>query len=412
VNSLIYDGTLVPDGCMGSIDNIFPWIVLQFHNIGEAVDFREISFLRIVPIITFLLLLIISSGTANKLAISLVFCLVFGDISNLLYANTLYLEFSVISSCFFAIFQIALLISSKTKTNLINFSILAISILWLGLSKQQYMPLAVALGIFAASLFFLKNEKKFAITLFLISIITPFIYTQMNPDDSRIMRSVSFANKTDVFLWAVLPEASNKEAALSTLGLPKECISGIGKNWFTPDVQQKHPCRKLRKLSRATLIKLFIDDPSTFVQPMRRATIGILPLYPSFLGHLEDASDGNSGKYLFLKKSSLSYQLAKLDEDYFLIFSLISFFLAPVFIMGLTMGNVSEHNRLFMGMIGLGGVVTFYSIFSSVFGDGYSALPKHAVLFLEGVSFQLAGLFLMLMYWAKERISAYRSKST
>lgn len=34
----------------------------------------------------------------------------------------------------------------------------------------------------------------------------------------------------------------------------------------------------------------------------------------------------------------------------------------------------------------------FYSVFSSIFGDGYTEIPKHAVGFTIGLAFQVSGL--------------------
>lgn len=398
VNSLIYDGLKDNGSCLSSIDNIFPWIAKQFHEIGDRVDFREISFWKVSLLLSgFLFLLYTLTEKTNKLAVSLVFFLVFGDIANLLYVNTLYLEFSVIAGCFFALFLTILLILSKSK-NITLFIFAIISVIWLGFSKQQYMPLAVILGLICSvTLIMTWREKKFAIAFFLISIAIPFVYAQMNTDDGN-MWGINFANKTDTFLGAVLPEATNKESALSILGLPRECSRGIGKNWYSPEVQQNHPCPEVQKLSRAKLIKLFISDPSIFIETIHKATIGILPFYPSYLGHLENAMDSNSERYLLLKKSSLSYALAKMTKDVFYAFVVSSIFLGlPLLILGAALKTIDSCNRLFLMMIGLGSFVILYSISSSVFGDGYHELQKHAVGVLIGIAFQVSGAALALI---------------
>ncbi len=393
VNSLIFDGHKDDSLCMKSIDNIFPAIAAIFHKAGDRVDFREISLWKVsFSLFMFVFLFINTTGELNKLTVSLVFLLVFGDFSNLLYANTLYLEYSVISSLFFALFSTTYLISSKPiKTAHIVLAVISIG--WLGLSKQQYMPLATLLGLICSAGILLRHEKKrSAIALCLISLLMPFVYGQMNRDDSGHMRGVNFANKTDTFLWAVLPESSNKEAALSKLGLPGECLKGVGKSWYTPGVQQEHPCPEVESLSRAKLIGLFISDPATFIEPMRKAIIGIYPFSPPYLGHLENTQDSDSRTYLFMKKSSLSYLLTGIPKNSMPVFVLIS---TIVSLAALTLIGAStlkpSHNQPFLVMIFLGGLVIIYSISSSVFGDGYAELQKHAVGFLVGVTFQITG---------------------
>lgn len=393
VNSLIFDDHKDDGLCMKSIDNIFPAIATIFHKVGDKVDFREVSLWKIsFSLFMFVFLFINATGRLNKLTVSLAFLLVFGDISNLLYANTLYLEYSVISSLFFALFSTTYLISSKPiKTA--HIALAAISICWLGLSKQQYMPLATLLGLICSAAILLRHEKKrSAIALSLISLMIPFAYGQMNKDETGHMRGVNFANKTDTFLWAVLPESSNKEAALSKLGLPGECLKGVGKSWYTPGVQQKHPCPEVENLSRAKLIGLFISDPATFIEPMRKAIIGIHPFFPPYLGHLENIQDSNSRIYLFMKNSSLSHLLAGIPKDSMPVFVLISTIVSLAVLMLIVASILKPpHSQSFLIMISLGGLVIIYSISSSVFGDGYAELQKHAVGFLVGVTFQIAG---------------------
>jgi len=405
VNSLVFDGHKDNGLCMKSIDNVFPLIAANFHDIGDNVDFREISFWKIfISLSLFVFLFFITKEKLNKLALSLAFFLTFGDYANLLYANTLYLEYSVISSLFFALFSTVYLISSKpNKTALI--ALAAISIGWLGFTKQQYMPLATLLGLICSVVLLLRYEKKrIAIAFALTTLLIPFAYSQMNNDDSGHMKGVNFANKTDTFLWAVLPESSNKEAALSKLGLPGECIKGVGKSWYTPGVQQNHPCPEIEGLRRAKLIGLFINDPATFVEPMRKATIGIHPFYPPYLGHLEDIQQGNSSNYLFLKKSSLSSVLTVIPKDYMPFFVLVSMFASLVALASIGF-LISSHNNTqpFVMMICLGGLVIIYSISSSVFGDGYAELQKHAVGFLIGVTFQIAGVITLVANWSLNR---------
>lgn len=406
VNSLIYDGSKDQNLCMNSIDNAFPWIAKSFHKIGDKIDFREISLWKtIILLLGFSLLIHIATEKYKKLAISLIFFLVFGDITNLLYINTLYLEFSVITSSFFALFFTILLILSTSK-NIPLFVLASISIVWLGLAKQQYMPLAVLLGLIC-TINLIKNwkEKRFYLLFLLISIAIPIIYNKMNPPDHGHMKAINFANKTDTFLGAILPASTNKEAALLTLGLPKNCLIGIGQHWYTPGIHQNFPCPEVENLSRFKLIKLFIRDPSTFKEPIRNAILGVLPFYPPYLGHLENKTDENSLKYLFLKKSSLSYILAKITKEDFYNFILISItFGLFSLILWITLKNINSSYRFLLMMVSMGSLVIFYSISSSVFGDGYIALQKHAVGLLIGVAFHLVGLILLFMNWISARL--------
>jgi hypothetical protein len=400
VNSLVFDGHKDKDLCMRSIDNLFPAAIANFHKTGESVDFREISLWKVlISSVMFIYLFFITYGKINRLSLSLAFFMTFGDLANLLYANTFYLEYSVISSLFFALFSTTHLISSKPqKTGAIVLTF--ISIIWLGFSKQQYMPLATLLGLICSAALILRNKKgRAAIALALTSLAIPIAYSQMNKDDSGHMRGINFANKTDTFLWTVLPESTDKDLALSKLGLPRKCLKGIGKNWYAPSVQQIHPCPEVESLSRLKLIGLFISDPATFIEPMRKAAIGIHPFYPNYLGHLEDKQQSNRFSYLLLKKSSLSYMLALTPKDYMPFFVLTSIFFCLTALAATTFLIPRLHHiRFFLTMIFLGGLVTVYAISSSVFGDGYVELQKHGVGVLIGIAFQITGAIMAIIH--------------
>lgn len=406
INSLIFDGHKSRKVCMKSSDNIFPWITAKLHKVGDKIDFREISLWKIsFAVVLFSLLLSKTTDQAYRLAISLAFFLVFGDMTNLLYANTLYLEFSVIAGTFFVLFSTTLLISTKSKnTTLIASTI--VSLFWLGFSKQQYMPLAIFFGIICAMTMLLKyGDRRLGITFIVIVAATPFIYAKLNRSDSGHMIGVNFANKTDTFLGAVLPESADKEATLLKLGLPITCLKGIGENWYTPGIMQNHPCPEVQHLSRAKLAEVFISDPRTFLEPMRKAIVGLRPFYPDYLGHLTEPNDKNSDRYLLLKKSSLSSALVALPASTMpaIVYGSIFFGIAAL---GSTCISLRTHAcpKPLVLMILFGSAVSFYSIFSSVFGDGYVDLQKHAVGFLVGIAFQVAALVLLLAGWLVNRI--------
>jgi len=163
-------------------------------------------------------------------------------------------------------------------------------------------------------------------------------------------------------------------------------------SWYTPGVNiDNHPCPDIERLSRVKLIRLFIAFPSTFFEPMRKAIYSLPPFYPGNLGRFENASDERSTKFRLLQVSSLSYWLGKVPLDVLFAGILISMFISPLLFVGCFFSCCSQRYRLSFALIGLGGLVVFYSIFSSVFGDGYIEIQKHAVGFLIGLSIQISG---------------------
>lgn len=394
VNSLVFDKEINNDGCMRSADNLFPKLATVFHAVGDRVDFREISFWKVFVLVSgACALLFVAGGLEVGLALGVSFFLVWGDVAHLMYANTMYFEFSVVLGVFFSGWAAMCFILEYNRKKRALVALACCSILWLGFSKQQYMPLASVFGLIcAAALFFLWKSKGLSVAFVVLSLAVPIVYADRNNETNGYMKVVSLANKTDTFLWAVLPEAKDKEAALEVLALPKTCLGGIGMSWYTPGVSiDNHPCPDIERVSRAKLIRLFIAFPSTFFEPMRKAIYSLPPFYPGNLGRFENPSEERSAKFRLLQVTSLSYWLGKVPLDVFFAGVLISMFISPLLFVACFLKRCSQRYRLSFALIGLGGGVVFYSIFSSVFGDGYVEFQKHAVAFLIGLSFQITG---------------------
>ncbi|CAB1275713.1 putative membrane protein [Candidatus Nitrosacidococcus tergens] len=404
VNTLIFDGDQRKQTCLKSIDNVFPWITTIFHTIGDRIDFREVSFYKVTFLLILLssLLFIIKDGI-NRLIIAWLFFLVFSDLSNLLYINTLYTDFSVILGLFFALFSIIYLISVKKKEISLSLILLTLgSLIWLGLSKQQYMPLAVILGLIGNVTLFLKGYKKSCIGILLLSLILPLAYNQLNQPNSENMKSINLVNKTDTFLQTVLAAATNKKQVLAKLGLPQSCLEGVGVSWYGIEDPSHHPCSEVEYLNRFQIIGLFITDPKIFFIPMSKGIAGTYPYYPTYLGHLEfkDHNFQYTNKYGLLKTSSFSYVFSQAVPKQLLSLFTLFLMIASLTVCVLLVKSTAQNSylTLLISMNSLGSFVMFYSVFSSVFGDGYIDLQKHGVGFLLGMAFNLTGLIFLLPY--------------
>lgn len=401
VNNLVRSGVYVPEGCIFSIDNIFSSLVALNHKVGSKVDFREISALKIaLTLLLFGLTYFFSLSQLNRNLLVVAFALTFSDFSVLLYLNTLYVDYSAIIGLFFSIFCTLFILSTKrSNTGLLVTSFLSLGVL--GFSKQQYVPVAVLLAaVIGLTMAYRKNILG-AVSAGSLSLVLALGLGAANPESRPVVASVSAANATNTFLWAVLPEATDKIKALDSLGLPKSCAASIGYNWWTKGVQENHPCPEVQKLGREKLAALFITQPKTLINPVIRAASETSPFYPSYLGVTEKKSKESLRALDSFKYSSLSTYVEKFigENDGWLPFSsLIT--LTVVFVLGWNQKrkkNSLERAKAPLALIAAGGLLVIYSIFSSVFGDGYTEMPKHALGLLLTFSLTTTGsLFYVL----------------
>jgi len=135
--SAIYDGAIDPSLCQRSIDTLMVSGLLKFHEVGDQVSLKEIGLCRaLILVLLSILYFFCHLSLIQKLFASLLFFLMFFDISNLLYFNTLYLETSVLISIFSVVVGLFLLCTSPTLTSKKILFLFIGSILILGLSKE------------------------------------------------------------------------------------------------------------------------------------------------------------------------------------------------------------------------------------------------------------------------------------
>lgn len=422
VNDLILDRDIQPDLCFASVDNIFAGTVAALHATGDQVDFRGIAIARTVFLLAAVaLLLALIKEPWLRTALALVFFLVFGDIAYMSYFNTLYAEFSVVLGTFLAIGLMTTLWQADKTPHIRIFAAAMGALIWLGLTKPQYSPLASLFSLCCAALVFYRWGKKQAVAFAVVAVAIPLVFSSLtsgDPDHLSYRRAINLATKTNAILGAILPAASDPHAALINVGLPETCAEGIGKNWFTPGVQEFHPCPALISSSRLSLVPLVWTDPMAFVRPLHHAVHNARPMLLTYLGNLEDERTQDSAWYQFIRITSLSTPLDALPQRAFDTLMYLSFAFGLVGIMMSAthlrrvrplkdpMGANMASTAWFL--TGLGGLTTFYALATSVLGDGFSEIAKHAVIVGMGLVFQIVALCIggFALLFANERAVA------
>ncbi|MDY0201615.1 MAG: hypothetical protein WC951_13770 [Bacteroidales bacterium] len=411
-SQLLYDGDIAKDSCLRSSDNVSSYILTRFLSVGDIVSFINLSSIKLFFLLALSFLAILTSTA--RLVPSIFLFSILSEGIYLAYANTLYGEFSVISAfTLIIICSYNLIHKNNRKYSTLQIAILIIGIIWLGLSKQQWSYLTLLLLCITSWLVYHRTLfKKPAFVFLFLSLASIFTFQFMNKHNFDNEKSISSANKINTFFFAVLPEATDKIQALKVLGLPEHCNVDIGISWYHPEQNALNNCPEIQKVSRARLLKLFIQDSATFFIPIKKFTGEMRLFYPDYLG-VTIPGDTNALKKLnYVTRFSLSNIIFKIESSVF--FTIVFILFIASIVTGLFLLFVPKKPSLDLTsnlyLFTTGGITVGYSILSSVFGDGYFEAAKHSVLFLGGVYLQLiAVLFTIILYIKK--IIKYKNKT-
>jgi hypothetical protein len=377
VNPLIYDGDTRPEWCARVIDNVFIRSVLAFHKVGDAIDLREIGLLRaaFLIVMTFWLMRMLKE---HRLFASIAFALVFGDLAYLSFFNTLYAEFSMLSGALLSVFAgVLLLHEDRPSWRAVLFAI--ISLAFFGGAKEQYLPLAILAGLLMAIILAIKwGSRLSASALAVAALALPATLLSVNSHSTGVMATIKVANIMDAVMLGVLPNASNPINAMHVLKLPDHCAKAIGVSWYDPGVANNLPCPEVASVSRVSFLRLFASDPQSFGKPMWLALQKTRPLQLHYLPNAENEGVRDSATYIFVKETSLSTWFDRLPHGAYAMVACVMFVFGSIY-------AVMRRDRVYALPIAVASVLAFYAIFSSVFGDGFMELAKHATAFTMGL---------------------------
>lgn len=389
IKRMIYDGEKNYGWCVFSSDNVFLWLATLFHDVGDYIDFRFIGMLRAIFVIGAVALAMnIATTVENKLLISLSFLLTMGDITYLSFFNTLFSNFMAVFGAYLCGLAILLLWKSK-KLSVIIFALVAI--ITLGFSKQQFLPLATLVAVLLALMEFIRHRRRRVATLFIIiSIAIPIIFKMANPATNGCVISSNKANKFHTFLLTVLPASKDPVDALKRVGLPEHCKSGLGHDWYGlfehEGKERDSVCPEVYSLSRLRLLPLFFEEPRTFIIPVRNA-INKNTIFQLALNNTETKKERESPRYRFLRATSIATYLDQVFPKYAVLLSSVSVIIG--IICGIiTFVRIEKAPELY-SMTAFGGLIVAYTVASSVFGDGYFEITKHAIAVWVGYSLQI-----------------------
>ena len=419
-NELLYKGGYRRSVCLKSSDNLFPRLARLGIDQGDTFDFRRVAAWKFgaLALAAAVIGFVLRHRPATLLGAAVAFYLVFGDMAVLPYFNSLYTDFSVVAGLYTLLAACIWVACTPRRPGAKTaVGVFAVAGFWLACGKEQYSPLAGFLLACAALIWLLRwREARPALALALLAVAAPLAYQALNPPKLLVSSSMNMANRVNAFLWAVLPAAQDKPATLRALGLPPHCEAAIGKNWFVPGFQENNPCPEIAGASRLRLAAQFFVEPGLFFGPMSNAIRSFRPLYPDHLGRFEDPRDADSPWYRTMVRTSMTHWSSALSDTAF-VRSMVVFMvlglaagLCALVLLG-RRGAMDGNGQRWLpacAFWGLGSLTVVYALASSVFGDGYSDFPKHAVGGLVGLAFGIVGLALLvcnLLGWRRQRAS-------
>ena len=337
-------------------------------------------------------LLLAVTSMRLRVFLSACFVLLLWDFSTLLYFQSLY---PVFSSLFFALFLAVTLLACRLEAFSAKAgasALLLALVFMLGFSNQQYFFLAIVL----VALFVLFNGRRYRLhSAALLAGIVLVSLTQLalRPAESKdFFAAIDRVNRTDLVFYGVMMYSDDPKEVARIVGLPEACaqFSGVSAHMF--NAQRVNTCPEVAQVSRVKLLHLALAQPTTIGKTMLAALDDYQSVYAfikyTFFQHPSELAPG------FYASSPSTLMEAAPRSIYRATVAVMALLAAVAFVYSLT---ARGRRSLAANASWLGGLLCFYSIFSSVFGDGMVEVERHAAVFLTGFIMLWAGVVFALL---------------
>lgn len=346
--------------------------------------------------------------------------LLVADPINLLFLNTWYAEFSA-----FAIATLSIGIAWLWLFQLVT---LRWALVWGGLcltvlsfNRNQYMFLLPAVAGLAgiAALAWSRPYQRPSLAsagkwvLIATACLLPMLaYNAAAKKNNDVSLWVA-TNRTNTVFGALLPASKDPARMLTRMGLsPEGCLRFSGKNLYvTPEPEFRAHCPKSLKLSLVRIAKAVVLEPITLVTIIENIAQHHNGFLQYHIGHIEGTDnahlhkgsrasfDGRAFRTVRhsaqMNNNSQPYYRQSVDSlltrisvgNTMLLIWLAA--LGPA-LAALVAWGLQQNRWAFMFL--LSGLLFNYTLFSSILGDGYFELERHAIL-----CFSFGALFFVLL---------------
>ncbi|MGZ5089247.1 MAG: glycan biosynthesis hexose transferase WsfD [Usitatibacter sp.] len=211
---------------------------------------------------------------ASLVHAAIVFLLIADPVSTLWF-NTLYAEPAALLGTYGAITMAGAIMLGRGEARW-PWWLLGVSLVTLGLAREQFAYLPLALAAIAWPALRLRSPRKARVLLVVAAIVAAaqVVMGPLRPD------YVSPIQRVNAYLGVILASSADEPQTLAHLGLPGRCAAMTGATWMLRHGEAlETACPEVTRLSSFAFLKLFATEPMTLL----RAASRVLPAAGSFV---------------------------------------------------------------------------------------------------------------------------------
>lgn len=324
------------------------------------------------------------------------FFLLIADPVATLWLNTFYTEPAALLGAYGAVAMSAVIVL-EGGTKRWHWWLLAAALVSLGLAREQFGYLPLALAALAAPALMRRSRRGTGIVL-AVALVVAAAQVALAPLRPGYISPI---NRVNAYLGVILAASRDEPATLARLGLPARCGAMSGATWWLRRGENLEAvCPEVVGLSSIAFMRLIPTEPFTLLRAVSRVLPAAQSVVPGYLGI---AAEGPIRAVPDLPPRVMSF-VALLSWTPSMVFAaivmalLISFPVAVAWLVW-TARNEAELSAVpltYALLVAIAG----YALATTALGDGIAGAERHnwpgamatlaAVLFLPLVAWQLA----------------------
>ncbi|MDO5624552.1 MAG: hypothetical protein Q4G71_07675 [Pseudomonadota bacterium] len=191
------------------------------------------------------------------------------------------------------------------------------------------------------------------------------------------VKQANSANRVNTVLGAMLPAASDPERMLRHLRLPPSCAQFSGQTWFsTPTDAYRADCPRVLRMSLTSLVPALLADPAALGRMVMTATRNHQGFDQALLGQVQGVEQGRVAALPSLAARSVNDGLRALPTPGWQALVVVSLLLPGVMAAWALKRREHAWGQAWLALQ----IALAYVFFSSLLGDGYIEIERHAVL--------------------------------